>query len=119
MPRYIVEPYDFSIGFGTILTNFASLGWQNLLHKQEKYYPDLLYQFYANLRKFSIVDNRRQWYASSVSHMEFKFDESLFCRMVEVEDEGIRYYENSSLTDNETQWRYSNKNSQKGINLKD
>lgn len=33
--------------------------------------------------------------------MEFKFDEAIFCRTVKVDDGGIRYYSNSTLTENQ------------------
>lgn len=64
----------------------------NSLLVKDKYYRDLVNQFYANLRKVSMEDSSRQWYSSKVYYMEFKFDEALFCRMNEIEDSGIRYY---------------------------
>lgn len=89
MSSNIVKPLIFEDGSKSILSNFASLRWQNLLIIHKEFFPDLIYKFYANSRKLDKNEEGNQWYASKVNSMEFKFDEALFCQIVEVEDSGV------------------------------
>lgn len=47
---YVIELEDFIDTLETIISNFASLGWQKLLTCQKNYYPSFVYEFYANLK---------------------------------------------------------------------
>lgn len=93
----IVEPVAFDDGFKYIMNNIASLGGRNLLTIHEDVFPELIYDFYVNL-KADKDDDCNKWNASRVNSMEFKFDEALFCRIVEVEYSGVCYYNNTTLT---------------------
>lgn len=54
----MADPSVFKEGFESILTNFASLGWQNLQTMHEKFFPALVYEFYENFRKVEIMRMR-------------------------------------------------------------
>lgn len=56
----IIKPKDFKNGFETIISNFASSRWLNILTVQEDYHPSLVFEFYANLKKLKADKDRKQ-----------------------------------------------------------
>ncbi|KAI5650402.1 hypothetical protein M9H77_36407 [Catharanthus roseus] len=74
---------------------FNMIGWVPLLTINELYYPEMIYEFYANLHKGGIkrVENiPHQWVLSRIGERDIAFDDGLLNTIRETHQDGIRFY---------------------------
>ncbi|KAI5663973.1 hypothetical protein M9H77_23296 [Catharanthus roseus] len=78
-----------------ILNLFNNIGWVPLLTVNELFYPEMIYEFYANLYKGRVerVGNvPHQWVLSRVGGRDIAFDDRLLNNILETPQDGIRFY---------------------------
>ncbi|KAI5650214.1 hypothetical protein M9H77_36219 [Catharanthus roseus] len=74
---------------------FNMIGWVPLLTVNELYYPEMIYEFYANLHKGRIerVENiPHQWVLSRIGGRDIAFDDRLLNTVLETPQDSIRLY---------------------------
>ncbi|KAI5682028.1 hypothetical protein M9H77_03256 [Catharanthus roseus] len=93
-PGHIVDLTDME-GMEIIPNLFTDIGWGPLLIVNELYYPENIYEFYANLHKDRIQkygNITHQWVLSKVGGRDISFDDRLLNYILETPDAGIRFY---------------------------
>ncbi|KAI5676106.1 hypothetical protein M9H77_07056 [Catharanthus roseus] len=78
-----------------IPTLFDLIGWLPLIIINELFYPEMIYEFYANLHKGRIerVDNATfKWVESRIGGRDIAFDDKLLNTILDIPQDGIRFY---------------------------
>ncbi|KAI5675572.1 hypothetical protein M9H77_06522 [Catharanthus roseus] len=82
-------------GMDAIPNLFNATGWTPLLTVNELFYPEMIYEFYANLHKGIVerVENiAHQWMLSRIGGRNIAFDDRLLNTILETPQDGMRFY---------------------------
>ncbi|KAI5649403.1 hypothetical protein M9H77_35408 [Catharanthus roseus] len=93
-PGHRVDLSDMECN-GNYSNLFNDIGWRYLLIVNELFYPEMIYEFCANLNKGRIQKHRNithQWVLSKVGGRDISFDDRLLNTILEIPDDGIRFY---------------------------
>ncbi|KAI5678038.1 hypothetical protein M9H77_08988 [Catharanthus roseus] len=93
-PGHRVDLNDMQ-GMDVIPNLFDAIGWTLLLTVNELFYPEMIYEFYANLHKGRVerVDNiSHQWVLSRIGGRNIAFDDRLLNTILENPQDGMRFY---------------------------
>ncbi|KAI5657041.1 hypothetical protein M9H77_25834 [Catharanthus roseus] len=82
-PGHIVDLFDIK-GMEIIPNLFEDIGWGPLLTVNELYYPEMIYEFYANLHKRRVN--------SRVGGRDISFDNKMLNTILGTPENGIRFY---------------------------
>ncbi|KAI5681551.1 hypothetical protein M9H77_02779 [Catharanthus roseus] len=96
-PGHRVDLNDME-GIEIIPNLFNEIGWVPLLTVKELFYPDIIYEFYANLNKgrFQRVGNiTHKWVLSRVDGRDISFDDRLLNHILETPNDEQKMYKRS------------------------
>ncbi|KAI5668177.1 hypothetical protein M9H77_18030 [Catharanthus roseus] len=83
-----------NVGGMEIIPNlFENIGWGPLLIVNELYYPEIIYEFYANLHKRRVQkldDVTHQWVTFTVGSRDISFDDRMLNTILGTPENGIR-----------------------------
>ncbi|KAI5657967.1 hypothetical protein M9H77_26760 [Catharanthus roseus] len=93
-PGHRVDLNDME-GIEIIPNLFNHFCWVSLFTVDELYYPEIIYEFYANIHK-GRADNVgniiHQWVLSRIGGRDIAFDDRLLNNILETPQDGIRFY---------------------------
>ncbi|KAI5671357.1 hypothetical protein M9H77_11721 [Catharanthus roseus] len=93
-PGHRVDLNDME-GIEIIQNLFNNIGWRTLLIVNELFYPEMIYEVYANLHKGRVQKHRNifyQWVLSRVGGRDIAFDDRLLNHILETRDDDIIFY---------------------------